>query len=199
MPHPLTRLWFTTLFLLIAASAALAQTARISDRDWQAWLDDVRPFFSQSEAAAAKAVQTADREAFRDLFWKRRTPDPAAGGNDVRAQVEARIRAADKRYRANEKGAWNDCGRTYVLLGKPDWVRNEVPAAHFKGSDPLASFRDQDDKLGEIWTYRAHPRLPPTPEGISFRFTAECEAFGSPQLQRLLDQAAASYLVTAPR
>ena len=170
-----------------ATSTALAQSVPIPDREWRTWLDDVRPFFSQSEAAASKHVAAADREAFREMFWRRRTDTATAGRADGRVQLEDRIRAADKRYRAKGNGEWNDCGRVYVLLGKPDWIRNEVPAAHFKGGDSLANFRDQDDQLAETWVYRSHPRLPPSPEGFSFRFTTQCEAVGSPQLQRMLD------------
>lgn len=197
MIHPHKRLWLVP-FLLIMASAALAQKPQITDREWQTWLDDFRPFLLPSEAAAAKKVPAADRDAFREMFWKRRTDTSTDPGTNLRAQLEARIRAADKRYRVNGKGPWNDCGRTYVLLGKPDFVRNEVSQEHFKG-DGLANFRDQDDKLAETWTYRAHPRLPPTPEGILFRFTTGCDAFGSPQLFRLLDQVAASYVAPTPR
>ena len=186
-------------FLLCAAAAVIAQTAPVSDREWKAWVEDVRPFLDAAETAAAKKMPAADRQAFREQFWKRRTPVAAAAGADVRAEIEGRIRSADKRFRADGKGAWNECGWTWVVLGKPDWMRSEATAQHFKGSDPMANFREQDEQLAETWLYRAHPRLPQTPEGISFRFTQECEAFGSPQLHRLLEQAAASYLVTPAR
>jgi GWxTD domain-containing protein len=192
-------LWCVAALVMTTTFVALAQTSAMSNREWQAWVDDVRPFFSASEATAAKNVAAADREAFRDGFWKRRTDATADGGIAVRATLEARIRAADKRYRVSDKGAWNDCGRTYVLLGKPDWVRSMVLGAHFSGGDAAANFRDQDDQLAEVWIYRTHPRLPPSPNGVSLGFTTKCEAIGSSQFQRLLDQAAASYLVAAAR
>ncbi|MCX6543950.1 MAG: GWxTD domain-containing protein [Acidobacteria bacterium] len=191
--------WCVAALVLTTTLVGVAQTSGMSNREWQAWVDDVRPFFLASEAAAAKNVPAADRSAFRDEFWKRRTDATAEAGTAVRATLEARIRAADKRYRVNDKGAWNDCGRTYVLLGTPDWVRSMVLGAHFNGGDAAANFRDQDDQLAEVWIYRAHPRLPPSPNGVSFGFTTKCEAIGSPQFQRLLDQAAASYLVAAAR
>ena len=186
-------------FLLAGASGAMAQTTPIPDREWKPWVEDVRPFFDAAETAAVKKVPAADRLLFQEQFWKRRGSGPAAAGVDVRAEIEGRIRDADKRFRVNGKGAWNECGRAWVVLGKPDWTRSETAAQHFKGSDPMANFRDQEDQLAETWLYRAHPRLPVTPEGISFRFTQECEAYGSPQLHRLLEQAAASYLVPATR
>jgi GWxTD domain-containing protein len=194
------------LLLVLMPSAALAQTSPVADRDWQSWLNEVRPLFGALETTAARNLPAADRDAFRERFWQRRTDNLTAGGIEIRAQIEARIRDADKRYRVNDKpyrinsnGPWNDCGRTYVLLGKPDWVRSQSPASHFSGSDRLANFREESDQLAETWVYRAHPRLPASPEGIVFRFTQTCEAVGSPQLQRLLEQAAASYLPAAAR
>ena len=82
-----------------------------------------------------------------------------------------------------------------MLIGKPDVMRNVAGDAHFAGDDRLANFVAQEDKVSEIWLYRNHPRLPPTPTEYSFQFNPACEAVGNPSAQRLLDNVAKSYVV----
>jgi GWxTD domain-containing protein len=181
--------------LLAPVVAAMLQATAPTDREWKRWLDDVRPLLLPSEAATAKTLPPSARVEFREGFWRWRDPDPATADNPVRAQFGSRVLAAEKRFRVNGTGGWNDCGRTFVVLGKPDRMHGVALAAHFAGDDPLAAFREQEDKVAEVWTYRNHPRLPQTPEGLAFRFTPNCEAVGGPSVQRLLQAAAASYVV----
>jgi GWxTD domain-containing protein len=181
-------------WLLLSVAAEMFQPAPPSDREWRAWLDEVRPFLMPAEEKAAKKVPAAGREAFREDFWRLRDPDPSTPGNETRTQIETRVRTADSRFRAGKNGPWNDCGRTFVLLGKPDLAQEALTRQHFEGGDRLAAFREQGDTVAEVWIYRNHPRLPTSPEGFSFRFTQECEAVGGPSAQGVLQEAARSYL-----
>ena len=182
------------LTVIALADSAGAQSGSLSDQAWQRWLRDVAPLMLGQEPAVAKMVPAEDRNAFIEAFWARRDPDPSTIDNVVKTELEARIRSADKRFRAGGTGAWNECGRTFLLLGTPDWTRNVTAAAHYASSDPLSTMRTQDDQLSEIWVYRNHARLPPSPQGFTFRFTPECEALGGPTAQRLLSAVADTFL-----
>jgi GWxTD domain-containing protein len=173
----------------------MVQAPPVPDRDWKRWLNDVAPLLTPAEKSEATKASAADREKVRDAFWARRNPEPQAAENPARAEYELRVRTADKRFRNGADGAWNDCGRTFVLLGKPDRVTNTAAASHFTG-DPMAAAREQDDREAETWLYRTPPRLPPSPEGYGFRFTQICESVGGPSFQRLLGAVAATYVVT---
>lgn len=180
--------------ILVCASVvtALAQPAPMPDRDWKRWVDQVRPLMTANEAAEVKHLPVTDRGNFREVFWLMRDPDPATLENPNRVELEYRIEVAEKRFRPDGK-SWNDCGRTYLLLGKPNWMRNDHGSQHFSTSDPLTAFRDQEMAATEVWVYRNHPRLPASPDGYAFRFTPSCEAIASPSSDRLLQQVAASY------
>jgi len=181
-------------WLFLPIMVATFQAAPRSDRAWRAWLDEVRPLFIPAEEKTAKKLPAGGREAFREAFWRQRDPDPSTPENETRTQIETRIRSADSRFRTGKSGPWNDCGRTFVLLGKPDLAQEALTRQHFEGGDRLAAFREQGDTVAEVWIYRNHPRLPTAPEGFSFRFTQECEAVGGPSAQGVLQEAAKSYL-----
>ncbi|HEY3380590.1 MAG TPA: GWxTD domain-containing protein [Vicinamibacterales bacterium] len=175
-----------------------AQSAADAEREWRRWVEDVRPFMTRGEEKAVKKLPTPARPAFLGEFWRRR--GPAGGGPDVfRPEFEQRLLRADKRFRVEGGATWNDCGRTYMLLGKPDFVKNVVSESHFATDDRLAAFREEPDRLAEMWTYKNPPKLPASPEGYVFRFTQTCDAVGGATVQRLLQQVAESYLNPAAR
>jgi GWxTD domain-containing protein len=178
--------------LLVPAIAARPQGAPLSDGDWKVWVDEVRPLLTPDEEKAAKKLPAAEREAFRETFWHRRDLDPSTVENEFRVAIEGRVQTAEARFRSKKNGPWNDCGRTWVILGKPDWVRD---VTEHKGSAGMAAFRDQDTGPSEAWKYQSHPRLPVTPNGITFQFTTDCEAFGGLAAQKVLDGVAKSYVL----
>ncbi len=180
---------------LAMAVSVMAQSPAVPDRDWKRWMEDVKPLMTSAEKADAAKVSADARETFREAFWTRRNPGGQQAENPQRKEFEQRVASAEKRYRSGSSGPWNDCGRVFVLLGKPDQVNNPTSKTHFAASDRMDAFRDQDDSEGEVWLYRNPVRLPPTPLGYNLRFTPACESLNGPNFQRLLDTAAASYLV----
>jgi GWxTD domain-containing protein len=178
--------------------AALAQPpAPMPEDGWKRWLDQVRPLMLRADLAEVKLTAPSQRTDFREGFWRARNPDPSNPDNPIRADYERRVQTAESRFRVNGKSAWNDCGRTFVLLGKPDWMQNNHMTQHFSSAAPLAAFASEDQDATEQWTYRNHPLLPPSPDGFAFRFNPSCEAVGSPAADRLLQQAAAAYVTHA--
>ncbi len=178
---------------LVVAVLGMAQSPAVPDRDWKRWLDDVTPLLTAAEKTEAKKTPAQARESFREAFWARRNPTGQTPDNPQRADFETRVREADRRFRNG--GAWNDCGRTFVVLGKPDRVVSSLSAAHFAGGDRLSASREQDDVVAETWFYRTPARLPQSPQGYNFRFTTQCESLNGPGFQRLLEAAATTYVV----
>ncbi len=162
--------------------------------EWKRWLDQVTPLMLPAERAEARSTAPSERVQFREDFWRARNPDPSSVDNPVRAEFERRIQTAEKRLHINGKSGWNDCGRTYIVLGNPTWMRSNRGKQHFSAQDPTSAFSSEEQEATEIWIYRDHPRLPPSPEGYAFRFNPACEAVASPSADRLLQRAVASYV-----
>jgi GWxTD domain-containing protein len=180
--------------LLFPASAVTFQGAPIPDRDWKAWIDEVRPLMMPSEEKAAKKVQPGEREVFREEFWRLRDPAPATVENENRAGFDIRVQNAEARFRTKKNGPWNECGRAWLLLGKPDVTRGTKDAQQISGSDRMAAMREQSEIAVEVWLYRNPPRLPAAPNGYSFEFNSDCEAVAQLNAQRILEAVAKSYL-----
>jgi len=164
------------------------------DSEWKRWLDEVKPLLLKADDAEIRVLAPSQRRQFREEFWRARDPDPSTIDNGNRTEYERRVAAAEKRFRFEGSASWNDCGRTFVLLGKPDWSQNDHVVQHFASPDPLRSFTEQESVATERWLYRNHPRLPASPEGYAFRFNPACEAVSSPSSERLLRGVAESYV-----
>jgi GWxTD domain-containing protein len=147
---------------------------------------------TSEEEQAGKKVEASERQAFGENFWRRRDPNRSTIDNEFRTEFERRARAADERFRSGR--GWNDCGRTFVLLGKPDLVEDATGRRHFASSDRLEAMREQEDTLAETWFYRNPAALPQSPQGYRFRFTRVCESLDGSAARLLLQRVAASYI-----
>ncbi len=186
--------WLTALFVLSMTVSAIAQSKAISDNDWKRWVADVDPLLTAAEKTEAKKTPAQEREAFREAFWARRNPAGAASAdNAARAEFERRVAEADKRFR--DRAGWNDCGRTFVLFGKPDKIDNRLASHQFSSEDRLKAMREQDDVVAEAWFYRNPPGLPAVANGYSLRFSQNCESMMGPAFYQALQRVADSYVV----
>lgn len=161
---------------LLAPGLAFAQKL---DKEERKWLDDVRPLMLPDEEKTFKGLKDkADRQEFQKLFWARRDPDLATPENEALAEYEALRAEADLKFRVpGMAGSLTDCGRTLILLGKPNEVQQE-------------SSEGVGLRVPETWTYR----------GEAFQggkamvsFDAECRAPGGFSTQ--LDRVAAAKVV----
>lgn len=161
------------LFLLPPALA----TAQKLDKDDKKFLDDVRPILLADEEKTFKALkQKADRLEFQKIFWARRDPDLATPANEYQAAYEAARAEADRLYRIPaQPGSHTDCGRVFILLGKPDEV------------EPQGGSITPGLRPAEIWTYRDRPGQSFTGGKASIAFDEECRAPGAlaPQMDRV--------------
>jgi GWxTD domain-containing protein len=158
---------------LVQPGLAIAQKL---DKDDRKFLDEVRPIMLPDEEKTFKALKDkSDRVEFQKIFWARRDSDLTTPENPFREEYEKRRDEADLKFRAAaQSGANSDCGRTWILLGKPDEVQEE-------GTGTVGSI------VPQTWTY--HDRPGQTFQGgrAVIAFDADCRAPGgfSSQLERI--------------
>jgi GWxTD domain-containing protein len=165
----------TLLLAMAVLSPGLASGQKL-DKDDKKFLDDVRPLLLQDEEKTYKGLkEKGDRLEFQKIFWARRDPDLATPENEYQAAYLAARATADQTYRVPaQAGSTTDCGRTFILLGKPDEVRQE-------------STESPGLRAPETWTYRDRPGQTFAGGKAEISFDPECRApagFAS-QLERV--------------
>jgi GWxTD domain-containing protein len=167
--------------LVLAALSGPAGADKL-DKDDKRWLDEVRPILLHDEEEQFKALKDkADRLEFQKIFWARRDPDLATPENEFQQQYAKDRAEADTRYRAGaQPGSSTDCGRVFILLGKPDEVEQE-------GESGLGQ------RAPETWTYRDKPGRTFAGGKVSIAFDGDCR--GVVDLASQLDRVAATKVV----
>jgi GWxTD domain-containing protein len=173
MRNPSTRSAILLAVALLSPGLAAAQKL---DKDDKKWLDDVRPILTVDEEKTYKGLkEKGDRQEFQKIFWARRDADLATPENEFQAEYQAARATADQKYRvAGQAGSNTDCGRTFILLGKPDEVQEETG-----GGTGLM--------VPQTWTYRDRPGHTFQGGKAVIAFDSECRAPGgfSGQLDRV--------------
>ncbi len=166
----------------LAVWPALA-TAQKLDKDDKAFLDGVKPIMLAEEDRLYRGLkERSDRLEFQKIFWARRDPDLATPANEYQAEFEKTRAEADRLYRMpTQPGSLTDCGRVFILLGKPDEVKQE-------GSSTSPGLR-----VPESWTYRDNGKRTFTGGKATIAFDEECRAPGS--LAAQMDRIAAALVV----
>jgi GWxTD domain-containing protein len=179
--RPRSRALLTLLVLGLLGPARV--TADNLDKDDRKWLDEVRPLILPDEEKLFKELKDkADREEFRKIFWARRDPDLKAPGNPFEEQYEKARAEANRRYFSpGHTGSSTDCGRVFLLLGKPDDVES-TPGTVGTGL-----------RAPEIWIYRDRPGQTFTGGEARIAFDSECRSAAN--LDAQLRQIAASKVV----
>jgi GWxTD domain-containing protein len=162
------------LALLLAPGLAAAQKL---DKDDRKWLDDVRPILLPDEEKVYKSLkEKSDRLEFQRIFWARRDPDLATPENEYQTDFAKARAEADLAYRVpGQAGSTTDCGRVFLLFGKPDEVRKDDPAS--------AALRS-----AETWVYRDKPGRTFQGGKVEIAFDSECR--GNVTLGAQLDRIA---------
>jgi GWxTD domain-containing protein len=166
----------SALLLALALLPPGLAAAQKLDKDDKKWLDDVRPIMTADEEKTYKSLkEKGDRLEFQKIFWARRDADLATPENEFRDQY-AKLRAeADQKFRATGLiGSNSDCGRTWILLGKPDEVQEEATGA-------LGAI------VPQTWTYRDRPGQTFQGGKAVISFDEDCRAPGgfASQLDRV--------------
>ena len=166
---------FAILMALAVLPPALAAAQKL-DKDDKKWLDEVRPILTVDEEKTYKGLkEKGDRLEFQKIFWARRDADLATPENEYQAEYLQARAAADQKYRVSgQVGSTTDCGRTFILLGKPDEVQDDAT-----GSPGLL--------VPQTWTYRDRPGQTFQGGKAIIAFDTDCRAPGgfSAQLDRI--------------
>jgi len=166
----------SALLLALALLQPGLAAAQKLDKEDKKWLDDVRPILLPDEEKTYKGLkEKGDRLEFQKIFWARRDADLATPENEFQAEYAKARSEADLKFRASgQVGSSTDCGRTYILLGKPDEVQEESTGA-------LGALAPQ------TWTYRDRPGQTFQGGKAVIAFEDDCRAPGgfSAQLDRV--------------
>jgi GWxTD domain-containing protein len=173
MVHRSSRLPILLTLVLMPPGLAAAQKL---DKDDKKWLDDVRPLMLPEEEKTYKNLkEKSDRLEFQKIFWARRDADLATPENEFQVAYAKARAEADMKFRSSGQiGSSTDCGRTLILLGKPDEVQEESTGA-------LGALAPQ------TWTYRDRPGQTFQGGKAVVAFDSDCRAPGgfSTQLDRV--------------
>lgn len=107
------------------------------------WGDSaVRELLTDDEKSVWKSLDTdADRQAFVDKFWLQRDPTPGTPSNELREEIDARMRFADAQWSSGDTpGRDSDRALVFVLLGPPDSIDTQQVGVH---NQELANERAQ--------------------------------------------------------
>jgi GWxTD domain-containing protein len=167
---------YAFILVVLLTGPGLANAQKL-DKDDRQFLDDVRPILLGDEDKTYKGLkEKSDRLEFQKIFWARRDPDLSTPANEYQAEYEKARAEADQRYRMPaQAGSLTDCGRVFILLGKPDEVQQE-------GGTLTPGLRSP-----EIWTYRDRPGRSFTGGKAAIAFDEECRAPAAlgPQMDRV--------------
>lgn len=171
--------WHVPVLLFVALAAPATARAQKMEKEDKKWLDDVRPLMLPNEEKTYKGLKDkADRLEFQKIFWARRDPDLETPDNEFQADYVKAKADADTRIKVpGILGSQTDCGRTLILLGKPDEVRKDST------ENPAA-------RVPETWVYKDRPGQTFQGGKAEISFDAECKgasALGD-QLNRIAEQ-----------
>ena len=159
--HIRTLLAASAVLLGLAPAAALAQKM---DKEAKKWLEDVRPILLADEEKTYRELKDkGDRDEFQKIFWARRDPNPQTPQNEFQDEYLRMKAEADAQFRVGAtRGSETDCGRVYILLGKPDETKAEAV-----GETPML-------RSAETWTYRDRPGQTFTGGAAKIGFSGNC-------------------------
>lgn len=150
---------------LCLASPGAARAQKL-DKEDKAFLDNVRPILLSEEEKTFRGLkQKADRTEFQKIFWARRDPDLGTPQNEYQLEYQAAKAEVDRQIRIpGRDGSDTDCGRVYILLGKPDEVQKDSAGERPGLRQP------------ETWTYRDRPGQTFQGGKALISFDEECRA-----------------------
>jgi GWxTD domain-containing protein len=148
------------LACLGAAGSAFAQKL---DKEEKKWLDEVKAIMLVDEEKTFRELKDkSEREEFQKIFWARRNADPTK--NEFEAAYRAQRAEADTLFKVAGPGSQSDCGRVFLLLGKPDEMK---PDEALIGAPPSL-------RKPEVWIYRDRPDQKFGGGQAEIRFEANC-------------------------
>jgi GWxTD domain-containing protein len=166
------------LALAMAAVVLAPAAARADklDKEDKKWLDEVRPLMLPDEEKTFRDLKDkSDRLEFQKIFWARRDPDLDTPDNEFQASYNSTRAEVERQFKVGGlPGSATDCGRVYLLLGKPDDMKSDKQV----GDAPTL-------RPAEVWTYRDRPGQTFAGGQVQIAFEKDCQL---PQGARLGEQ-----------
>jgi len=176
------------LALAMGALVLVPASARADklDKDDKKWLEDVHPIMLPEEEKTYRDLKDkADRLEFQKIFWARRDPDLDTPENEFQTAYTAARAEADRQFRVGgQAGSSTDCGRVYLLLGKPDDMKQD------KQTGDAPSLR-----TSEVWTYKDRPGQTFAGGQVQIAFEKDCQLPQGARLGEQLNRVAESKVV----
>lgn len=149
------KLGAAAMSLSLFAGVAFAETAPLEFGKGPA-----QYIMTAEEAAQWKTIRSNEEaQAFIDLFWAKRDPNPATARNEFREEFEARVEFADTKWSDKKtRGSMTPRGNLVIILGTNVRV---VRSGEAMSRGPASFDRNPagNDAAGiqERWTYAAPP------------------------------------------
>ena len=176
------------LALAVAALALAPAAARAQklDKEEKKWLDEVRPIMLPDEEKTFRGLKDkADRAEFQKIFWARRDPDLDTPDNEFQGTYDTTRAEVDRQFKVGgQAGSATDCGRVYLLLGKPDEMKADKVATDAPSLRPA-----------EVWTYRDRPGQTFAGGQVQIAFEKDCQLPQGARLGEQLNRVAESRIV----
>ncbi len=146
-----TLFFLASCFLLFFSSCRLYNLERKLDPVNAEFLSQVRYIITKEERKIFLELPDAEKEKFKEEFWKRRDPDPKTEENEFKMEYMNRLEKANELFVSEAKpGYMTDRGRIYILFGPPGY-RETYSAGSY---DPYEFLQGRS---GEIWHYGNFP------------------------------------------
>jgi GWxTD domain-containing protein len=130
---------------VLLPSCRLHNLERRLDPENAQFLSQVRYLITPEERKIFLELPKAEKEGFKEEFWKRRDPDLETEANEFKQEYFSRIQRANEIFPGEGRPGWlTDRGRIYVLFGPPlDRLTNPV--------------FERDERCSEVWYYGDFP------------------------------------------
>lgn len=143
---PVSILFLSCFFLSLLTSCHYYKLERKLNPGDADWLNKVRYIITKDENRMFLDIPEAEKEQFKEEFWKRRDPDPETEENEFQMEYYDRIERATELFLSEGRPGWlTDRGRIYILFGPPmDRITNPMGSSSY-------------GRCSEIWYYGNFP------------------------------------------
>jgi GWxTD domain-containing protein len=140
-------IWGAGLLAALLPSCRLYKLEQKLDPANAEFLSQVRYIISAEERKIFLELPEADKDTFKEEFWRRRDPDPNTEENEFKDEYLSRIERTNELFLGEGRPGWlTDRGRIYIIFGPPmDRIRN-----------PMVS-GGTGERCSEVWYYSNIP------------------------------------------
>lgn len=101
-----------------------------------------------------KIKSDAEAEAFIELFWARRNPNPETTFNAFKAEFDSKVRFAEENFSyPGHSGAVTDRAKVLILMGRPEGIQTKGPAQTVPGIGNTTGGTDEVEGSTQVWYY----------------------------------------------